>query len=243
MSQKKMVERRLKELLDELIYSIKNASDPFKIDVSRYINELSKLFPYIEEQTLELDAEIIYELANIIRQQEEWLRDKSFLFMLGSLLAILKIKKLDARQLAEELINSWRPIVYEEQITFNEILRGVDYASRKIPILKHGLLEEATTISKDNLIFQDFVPKVLIDNIMRKIKKELDEKFKKNDLVEYDKVISVGSLREKYLRALALAFLVRRGIYAIYYDALEERIYIVKNCESSEFESIVTRVV
>jgi len=48
--------KKLKDLLDELLVTLSKSSDPFKIDINRYVKELEKIFPYIDIQSLDIDS-------------------------------------------------------------------------------------------------------------------------------------------------------------------------------------------
>ncbi|MCD6562621.1 MAG: hypothetical protein J7K23_01740 [Thermoproteales archaeon] len=236
--------KKLKDLLDELLVTLSKSSDPFKIDINRYVKELEKIFPYIDIQGLDIDSEIIYTLTDIVKKQKEWLKNKSFLFLLGSLIALIKIAKMNSEDLANELTKAWKPIVSLEQITFNEILRGMNYMSqKKFIVFEEGILKEVKDFNQDDLL-KDFIKKTFLEEYIRKVERHLSVLFKEKNIVEYGVLIGSGDFKEKYMRGLALSYLAREGRIILYYDAIEEKVYILKPeySNNKEYESIVIRV-
>ncbi len=239
-------EKRLRSLLEELIVSLKKSSDPFKIDIEWYIKELRELFPSIDIDNLDIDSEIIYVLTDVVKKQKEWLKNKSFLFLLGSLIALVKIAGMNSKELAEELVRVWNPIVSLEQVTFNDLLKGINYVSSKKKLFLDDVLREVQEqVGNKNLIVKDFIRRNELEQYINKVKQRLSKLFIDNDVVEYNDVINANNLKEKYMLALALSYLVKEGKFSLYYDALDEKIFVIKNIESDKngYESIVTKIV
>ena len=81
-------EARLREILEELLAAL-NSPDPFSVDLPRVLKELAELLPSLSEYGLEMDAEALYYVAELIAKQEEWVKGRSALLVLGPFVAVL----------------------------------------------------------------------------------------------------------------------------------------------------------
>ncbi|RLG49096.1 MAG: hypothetical protein DRN90_02525, partial [Thermoproteota archaeon] len=139
----KLKKRReiLLRILDLCEKALKEETDPFQVDVVQLFGKLRKLLPELEtEEELYLDLEAVVGLTSVILKQEEWIRYRSSLMFLDPLLVLLKIEKLEDKDLADVLRRSWRPIVEARGISPLFLEKAVEYW-RTLPSLEERRLE------------------------------------------------------------------------------------------------------
>src|SRR2546422_4511544 len=116
-----MGDKRLEELLRviSLCQSIESSSaNPFEVDIMEKLLILKKHLPdweFLDE--LLLDSEAIYELAQIVKLQDSWLKGKASSLYIDPLLVQLKVKLLSREALAESFVKSWHPIAQLDQLS------------------------------------------------------------------------------------------------------------------------------
>lgn len=232
------VEVRLRELLEELVETEKASPDPFKIRVREILEELSELLPYASIEELPLDAEVLLRLAEVVKRQEEWVRGEASTLALGKFIAMLKVKLLGERELALQLLESWRPIVELEQVTFTEIMRAVDYlgSKRKLVLDVEGS-GMAGTISIEEMAAMGLLSEYQLDKLLDRVRDKLRSLLSTREMVEYWEVVKGVDRYETYLNAYALSYLATLGEIDILYDPLEGEYYVAKR-SSGEGESM-----
>jgi len=114
-------DKKLEELLRviSLCQSIESSSaNPFDVNIMEKLFVLKKHLPdweFLDE--LLLDSEAIYELAQIVKLQDQWLKGKATSLYIDPLLVQLKVKLLSKDALAESFVKSWHPIAQLDQLS------------------------------------------------------------------------------------------------------------------------------
>ena len=231
---------KLRELLEELTETLRKASDPFKIDIRYFIGELEKILPELTDEDLIVDAEILEQIAEVIKEQEEWVKGRSSLLVLGPFIALLKISTLSKQELAKELANAMHPIIELEQITWTDVLRALNYLSlRKRFVLEEVQGQETKIITGRKLEELGLIAKIDLRKVVEEVEEEIAKKISKNKLVDYSEIIADDEPLKRFFKAYAISYLATMGRISIFYNPLKEKYFIVKAPQNGEYQSIV----
>ncbi len=219
----------LERLLEELVSVIKMTPDPFKVRVGEILDELSEALS--RDGDLTLDGEIISLLARVVKEQEEWVKREASIAAVGRIIALLKIRALDEKELAKELIRHWRPIVDISQVTFPEIYLALSYLeSRK----EYGLGE----VEAEEVEAGTYEPGIDLRKVIEEVEAQLDLLLEEGR-VPYGEVVRGGDPDEVLLRAYALSYLATMGRVTITYDPIEDEYYVERAGEGEPHSLIV----
>jgi len=221
----------LKQLLEELINIIKMTSDPFKVRVEEILEELSSALPEMESEDLQVDGEIISLLAKVVKEQEEWVKREASIAAIGKIIALLKIKALDSKGLAKELLENWNPIADLSQVTFAEVYLALSYLKSK----REYELGERITQGFEVTMPE---PGVDIKQLMDELEEELADILRRGK-VPYGEVIKGKDVMDMLLRAYALSCLATMGKVTITYDPLQDEYYVERAGEGESYSQVV----
>src|SRR3989454_2206293 len=135
-----MGDKKLEDLLRviSLCQSIESSSaNPFEVDIIEKIQLLKKHLPdweFLDE--LLLDSEALYELAQIVKLQDQWLKGKASSLYIDPLLVQLKVKLLSREALAESFVKSWHPIAQLDQLSPRGLEKAFVYWRDLQPLLQ-----------------------------------------------------------------------------------------------------------
>ncbi len=231
---------RLRELLEELTESFRKASDPFKIDIKYFIEELRKILPELSDEDLIIDAEILEQLANIIKEQERWVIGRTSMLVLGPFIALLKISTLSKEELAKELAGALHPIVELEQVTWIDVLRGLNYLSTRKRYSLEELREQRVEVATEKDLKElGLLARIDLREIIREVEEKILRHIKHSKVIDYLDVVRDRDIFRSFLRAYAVSYLATTGKISLYYNPLEEKYYIVKACEDGDYQSVV----
>ncbi|RLF06101.1 MAG: hypothetical protein DRK00_02640 [Thermoprotei archaeon] len=234
------VESRLRELLEEVLETLRVSPDPFRVRVREILDELSRLLPEAGLEDMPLDAEILFRLAEVVRRQGEWIMGEAGAMALGRLFALLKVKLLNNHELALQLLESWRPIVELEQVTFTEIMRALDYlGSRRRRALAVEEGWELRAISREEMAALGVLSKRKLSEVLDKVRRRLLHMLSAQDVVRYWEAVKGADRYETYLNAYALSHLASLGEFEVIYDPLEDEYYVTRGVEGGEPVSVV----
>lgn len=232
-------EGRLRELLEELLETLRASPDPFKVRVRELLEELAGLLPQLAPSDLPLDAEIVYRLAEVVKRQEEWLASEASTLALGRLVAALKVQVLSERELALQLLSTWRPAIALEQVTFTDMLRAVEYMGGRRPrAVFEGSGEAVGVVGLDEAVALGVVSRVKLEEIIERVRERALELLEKSRAVRYFDVVRGSDTYETYLNAYALSLLSSAGEFDVAYDPLGDEYYVVKGGSGGEPSSV-----
>ncbi len=221
----------LKQLLEELINIIKMTSDPFKVRVEEILEELSRALPEMGSEDLQIDGEIISLLAKVVKEQEEWVKREASIAAVGKIIALLKIKALDSKGLAKELLVNWNPIADLSQVTFAEVYLALSYLrSRREYELGERIAQGFEVIMPE--------PGVDIKQLMDELEEELADILRRGK-VPYGEVVRGKDVMDVLLRAYALSCLATMGKVTITYDPLQDEYYVERAGEGEQYSQVV----
>ncbi len=232
----KLKKRReiLLRILDLCEKALKEETDPFQVDVVQLFGKLRELLPELEtEEELYLDLEAVLGLTSVILKQEEWIRYRSSLMFLDPLLVLLKIEKLEDKDLADVLRRSWRPIVEARGISPLFLEKAVEYW-RTLPSLEERrleLLEEsesAGTLTLSELATLGFTSEEEFLSFLNSEEKRLRKKAgRRGGEVPYWEFIGAETFEETIKRAYLVSFLCSYGRATIRRDPLSGEMWLV----------------
>lgn len=222
-------EGRLREILEEIVETLRASPDPFRVRVRELLDELAALLPKLRMEELPLDAELIYRLAEVVRKQEEWLASEASAVALGRLVAALKVHALSERELALQLLSSWKPIVELEQVTFTDVLRAVEYMGGRRPKAAfEGGDEQVPVATRELAVELGILSQVELGKVVEEVRGRLNRLLKDREAVSYAEAVRSESSYETYLNAYALSLLASSGEYSVVYDPLADQFYVTK---------------
>jgi hypothetical protein len=216
----------------ELCRSVRlSSADPFEVDIMEKIQILRKLLPdyrFLDE--LLLDAEALYQLSQIVKLQDEYIKRKASSMYIDPLLIELKLRLLSKESLASALTRSLHPIAKLDQISPKGLERAFIYWRDLQPLSERfkedkGVLSLPGKIDIDGLISMKIFSKEKFEDRLKTIEGELKEKSK-GGWVDYNSFIKAKDYVEKVERAYILAFLITEGKAEIRIDTLSEKIYL-----------------
>ncbi len=222
-------EGRLKELLEELLETIRASPDPFKVRVRELLEELAKLLPRLSPSEMPLDAEILYRLAEVVKRQEEWLVSEASTLALGRLVAALKVQVLSERELALQLLSAWRPAISLEQVTFTDMLRAVEYMGGRRPRASFESGGEGVgVVGLEEAAALGVVSRVELEGAVERVRRRALELLEGSAAARYEDVVRGSDPYETYLNAYALSLLSSAGEFDVVYDPLSDEFYVAR---------------
>lgn len=232
-------EERLRELLSELVETIKASPDPFKVRVREFLDELAELLPQADLEGLQLDVEVLYRLVEVVQKQEEWLVSEAAAFALGRFLAALKARILSENELVVGLLEAWKPIIELEQVTYTEILNAFEYMEgRRKLTLEPGEEELARLLSLEEVAALGILSEKRLMELLEEVRDKLNTLLSGRDMVEYSKAVQGGDFYETYMQAYALSYLSTLGEFDVLYDPFSDEFYVTRAGAEGEFTSI-----
>jgi hypothetical protein len=232
-------EGRLRELLEELLETLRASPDPFKVRVRELLEELAKLLPQLSPSELPLDAELLYRLAEVVKKQGEWLASEASTLALGRLVAALKVQVLSERELALQLLSAWRPAIALEQVTFTDMLRAVEYMGGRRPrAVFEGGGEPVGVVGLEEAAALGVVSRVKLEEVMERVRRRALELLEGSGAARYAEVVRGADPYETYLNAYALSLLSSAGELDVVYDPLGDEFYVVKGGGGGEPSSV-----
>ncbi|MEM1509130.1 MAG: hypothetical protein QW291_00350 [Thermofilaceae archaeon] len=232
-------EERLRELLSELVETIKASPDPFKVRVREFLDELAKLLPQADLEELQLDVEVLYRLAEVVQRQEEWLISEAAAFALGRFLAALKARVLSENELAGGFLEAWKPIVELEQVTYTEILDAFKYSEGKRRfMLESGEEELVRLLSLEEVAALGILSEKRLMNLLEEVRDKLNTLLSGRDIVKYSEAVRGENFYETYMQAYALSYLSTLGEFDVLYDPFSNEFYVARAGVEGEFSSV-----
>jgi len=232
----KLKKRReiLLRILDLCEKAIREETDPFQVDVVQLFGKLRELLPELQtEEEFYLDLEAVLGLTSVILKQEEWIRYRSSLMFLDPLLVLVKIEKLEDKDLADVLRRSWRPIVEARGVSPIFLEKAVEYW-RTLPYLEERRFEfveagePAGTLTLSELTTLGFASEEEFLSFLNSEEERLKEEAnKRGGEVPYWEFIGAETFEETIRRAYLVSFLCSYGRATIRKDPLSDEMWLI----------------
>jgi len=224
----------------------KRGLDPFDVEVREFFDRLRELLPKLRShEDLYLDIQAVLGLAEVVFQQEEWIKHKSSMLYLDPLLIMLKLHALSAKDLAEVLVRAWHPIIDLESLSPHGVKEGMEYWTN-LPNLDERWRDLETTevltgeVARRELarmgILSDEDFAAVLDKTWRGLK---DAAGEQGELSYWD-FISERSFEETVVKAWLVSFLVSYGYATLELNPLEEEITLRPLSKPQTLERVAT---
>src|SRR2546422_913890 len=231
-----MGDKKLEDLLRviSLCQSIESSSaNPFEVDIMENLQVLKKHLPdweFLDE--LLLDSEALYELAQIVKLQDQWLKGKATSLYIDPLLVQLKVELLSRQALSESFIRSWHPIAQLDQLSPRGLEKAFVYW-RDLRPFSEGVKDQFGSygarpggVGYQDLIDLGIFTQEQFDSKMNVVYDEL-ALSSKGEWVDYREFIESREVEKKVTRAYILAFLISDGRAVVKTDPLTGKIEIM----------------
>ncbi|MBI2648762.1 MAG: hypothetical protein HYW93_03800 [Thaumarchaeota archaeon] len=244
-----MSENRDKKLEDilrliELCKSVASSSaNPFEVNIREKLLVLKKHLPDWKFIDVMLkDSEALYQLVQIVKLQELWLKHRASSLYIDPMLLELKLRLLSKEELADSLVKSWHPITQLDQLTPRGLERAFTYW-RDLTPLSERFREEFSKlgtvpgeIDYDELVGMRIFSKEQFDSKLQEIYQELAEKSSEAG-VDYRIFVNGKDFEGTVIRAYLIAFLVTEGRATLRIDPLTEKITLFPLAEPATGET------
>ncbi|MEM3712648.1 MAG: hypothetical protein QXR97_03820 [Thermoproteota archaeon] len=211
---------RIIRLCDEVIE--KNI-DPFVVDVKENLRRLREGLPEMDEETLAMNMAALLKLIYVILLQQEDVKKRASRLYLDPFLMEIRLMGLDSERLAEAFLKAFRPVAENEQATMSIMRTAYGYwaglREYRLPEVGEVLMPSAVNMLNEFLKMEE----ADFENEMEKILNEMGP-----DPVDYYNLISREGEEKKVFRALALSFLMMRGLVGVMQDPLSNRVWVFK---------------
>jgi hypothetical protein len=224
----------------------KRGLDPFDVEVREFFDRLRELLPRLRShEDLYLDIQAVLGLAEVVFQQEEWIKHKSSMLYLDPLLIMLKLHALPARDLAEVLVRSWHPIIELESLSPEGVREGMEYW-KNLPSLDERWRElETTEIMTGEVARRELARMGILSDedfaaVLDKTWRELKERAGERGEISYWEFISERSFEETVVKAWLVSFLVTYGYATLELKPLEDEITLRPLPKPQRLERVAT---
>jgi hypothetical protein len=224
----------------------KKGLDPFDVEVREFFDRLRELLPKLRgHEDLYLDIQAVLGLAEVVFQQEEWIKHKSSMLYLDPLLIMLKLHALPAKDLAEVLVRAWHPIIDLEALSVPGVTEGMEYW-KNLPSLDERWRDiETTEVLTGEVARRELARmRILSDEdfaaILDKTWRELKDAAGKSGEISYWDFISERSFEETVVKAWLVSFLVSYGYATLELKPLEDEIILKPLPKPLKLERVAT---
>jgi hypothetical protein len=211
---------RIIQLCDEVI---EKSIDPFVVDVKENLKKLRECLSETDEKMLIMNMSALLKIIYVIALQQEDVKKRASRLYLDPFLMEIRLMGLDRERLAESLLKAFRPIAENEQTTMSLMRLAYGYWAN----LREYRLPEAGEMVVTNAL--NALSRLLLmeeADLEEEMKKLLDE-VGRNRVDYYDLISREGEDR-RVLRALALSFLITRGLVGVIQDPLKNVVWVYR---------------
>lgn len=214
-----------------------SSANPFDVDIREKILILKQRLPELKLlDELLVDSEAMLELAQIVKLQDQWLKQRASALYIDPLLIQLKLKLLPKDALSEALVKSWHPIAQVDQLSPRGLEKAFVYWRELVPLSERfkdqfssygmgpGVLEYNDLVSLGVLTKEDF------EIGLARLHDELLQKSN-GEWVDYRQFVGDESYEAKVRRAYLLAFLITEGRALLKTEPLTGKIWTMALAE------------
>lgn len=194
-----------------------SSANPFDVDIREKILILKQRLPelkFLDE--LLVDSEAMLELAQIVKLQDQWLKQRASALYIDPLLIQLKLKLLPKEALSDAFVKSWHPVAQLDQLSPRGLEKAFVYWRDLTPIserfksqfgtygIRPGIVDYSELVSLGVFTQEEF------DDGLTSLHDELLRKSN-GEWVDYRQFIGDESFESKVRRAYLISFLVSEG--------------------------------
>ena len=234
--QVKILGKERLERIIEMCIAIENRSvDPFTLNIDEIIKVVQEYFPqWHNPDELKLDAEALHHLANVIKIQSEWVKQRSTLLYTDPFLLEEKILQIGKQEIVNVFLKAWNPLIEFEQLSLNNLKQGLLYWEALAPISERWKELEPAEVansfaSREQLIKQRVLSDVEfsdeLTNYWEELKKCVADKGQDGKIHYWD-FIGADTYEETVQKAFLTSFLITYGYATLEIDRLEEEVFI-----------------
>ena len=194
-----------------------SSANPFDVDIREKIMILKQRLPELKLlDELLVDSEAMFELTQIVKLQDQWLKQRASALYIDPLLIQLKLKLLPKEALSEAFVKSWHPVAQVDQLSPRGLEKAFVYWRELTPIserykeqfgtygIRPGVVDYADLVSLGVFTKEQF------ETSLVELHNELLQRSN-GDWVDYREFIGDDSFETKVRRAYMLAFLISEG--------------------------------
>ena len=234
-NEKKMGKDKLQRLIEMMSNIEAHKADPFLLNVNEVIRVIQEYFPnWNQPEELNLDSEVIYHLASVIKLQSEWVKQRTTSLYTDPLLMEEKILQKSNNELVAAFLKAWHPLVEVEQVTLRSLTDALRYwaalatlkerwPTLSVPEVKPEIASRGELV--DQSILRDEAFSAELERYWHQLKDKVQQEGV-NGKIFYMDFISADTYEETVNRAYLTSFLVTYGYATLELFPLEEEIYI-----------------
>jgi hypothetical protein len=217
-----------------------SSANPFDVDIREKILLLKQRLPelkFLDE--LLVDSEAMLELAQIVKLQDQWLKQRASALYIDPLLIQLKLKLLPKETLSEAFVKSWHPIAQVDQLSSRGLEKAFVYWRELTPMSERfksqlgtygiipGVVEYSDLVSLGVFTAEEFELGLtrLYDELLQK---------SNGEWLDYRQFIEGESYGAKVRRAYLLAFLISEGRALLKTEPLTGKIWTMALAERAK---------
>ena len=214
-----------------------SSANPFDVDIREKILLLKQRLPELKFLgELLVDSEAMLELAQIVKLQDQWLKQRASALYIDPLLIQLKLKLLHKETLSEAFVKSWHPIAQVDQLSSRGLEKAFVYWRELTPMSERfknqfgtygiipGVVEYSDLVSLGVFTAEEFELGLtrLYDELLQK---------SNGEWLDYREFIEGESYGAKVRRAYLLAFLISEGRALLKTEPLTGKIWTMALAE------------
>ncbi|MDG6899254.1 MAG: hypothetical protein JRM88_01670 [Nitrososphaerota archaeon] len=214
-----------------------SSANPFDVDIREKILLLKQRLPELKFLgELLVDSEAMLELAQIVKLQDQWLKQRASALYIDPLLIQLKLKLLHKETLSEAFVKSWHPIAQVDQLSSRGLEKAFVYWRELTPMSERfknqfgtygiipGVVEYSDLVSLGVFTAEEFELGLtrLYDELLQK---------SNGEWLDYREFIEGESYGAKVRRAYMLAFLISEGRALLKTEPLTGKIWTMALAE------------
>jgi hypothetical protein len=225
----------------ELCRDVESSSaNPFDVDIKQKIELLKQRLPEWKFLTeLLIDSEAMFELTQIVKLQDEWLKHRASSLYIDPLLIQLKVKLLSPGALSEAFVKSWHPTAQLDQISPKGLERAFVYWRDLSPMSErykdqfgnYGIMPG--TVDYDELVSLGVFDEKEFEKSLSDLHRELLA-ASGGEWVDFSRFLGSGGYETRVLRAYLLAFLISEGRASLKTDPLTGQVWTMALAEKAK---------
>ncbi|MGQ9479074.1 MAG: hypothetical protein ACUVQ0_03500 [Thermoproteota archaeon] len=211
---------RIIQLCDDIIG---RNLDPFILDVKENLRKLGEGLSEMDEKTLVMNVAALLKVIYVIALQQDDVKKRASRLYLDPFIMEVRLMGLSRERLAEAFLSAFRPVAENEQATMELMRNAYSYWANLKEYRLPGTEALRETGSLNALAELLRIEEADFEEEMRKVLGEMGE-----GMIEYYELIGREGGENRIIRALALSFLMNRGLVGIVQDPLSSKVWVFK---------------